>query len=97
MPECWPLLAWDEDRCYYHVPYDAMTVLLFRLALHPPGNCKLCWPVLQTGKYASVESFQKDIAAIAAAARSYNTLGRHRNPGERHSQMLAALLVDLRW
>ena len=38
--------------------------------------------MVQAGKYASVEAFQKDIGAIAAAARSYNTLGRHRNPGQ---------------
>ena len=38
--------------------------------------------LIQAGKYASVEAFQKDIGAIAAAARSYNTNGRHRNPGE---------------
>ena len=36
-----------------------------------------------------MEAFQKDIGAIAAAARAYNTNGRHRNPGERPPQLPA--------
>ncbi len=36
-----------------------------------------------------MEAFQKDIGAIAAAARAYNTNGRHRNPGEHPSQAQA--------